>query len=283
MTGAAKIVTRALPKPVSRIVAKPLNAAATLVTRPGVVLKSLAKGPVLGVAELAAKVVAPKTAPIVSAVTSTAASLVPGGGLGTAATKLTTSLVPSLAANFGGSNMALNIGGILGQVSGGLKGFGNPGIQLLSTGAGIASSFFNQPTSGLPAMPANSVTPVAAKSPGLPAITGGAVGSAVSRGFFNRFPNLSVGLQQLRARGIKANRSRLYTILRRFGPEVVISGGLLTAAAVNELMVAGAGRRRMNVGNVKALKRSMRRMEGFHKLCVRADSLRSRGKRRTKC
>jgi hypothetical protein len=178
--------------------------------------------------------------------------------------------------------MALNIGGILGAVSGGLKGFQAPAVQLLSAGTGIASQFFPQPMSSVPALPMNAATPVAAKSPGLPAIAG-STGVAVSRGFFSRFPNLAVGLQQLRNRGIKVNRSRLYTILRRFGPEVLVTGGLLTAAAVNELMVAGAGRRRMNVGNVKALKRSMRRMEGFHKLCVRADALRSRGKRRVKC
>lgn len=260
--------------------AKPINAAATLVTRPGVVLKSLAKGPVLGVAELAAKVVAPKSAPIVSAVTSTAASLVPGGGVGAAATKALGSLSPVLASQLGGQSMALNIGGILNQVSGGLRGFGSAPAQLISAGTGIAASFFPQTSSSYPSATMPQALPVAARSPGLPAVT---AGTAVSRGFFSRFPNLSVGLQQLRNRGVKVNRSRLYTILRRFGPEVLISGGLLTAAAVNELMVAGAGRRRMNVGNVKALKRSMRRLEGFHKLCVRADTLRSRGKRRAKC
>ncbi len=39
-------------------------------------------------------------------------------------------------------------------------------------------------------------------------------------------------------------------------------------------------RRRMNPTNVRALRRSMRRLESFHKLCVRADSLRSRGRSR---
>mgnify|MGYP001331338813 CR=1 FL=1 len=178
-----------------------------------------------------------------------------------------------------GGPMALNIGGILQSVSGGLKGFQAPAAQLVSLGTGIASQFFPQPMANYPAVPMNSSTPVMAKAP---QVVAPAVGAAVSRGFFSRFPNLSVGLQQLKNRGIKVNRARLYSLLRRFGPEVLITGGLLTAAAVNELMVAGAGRRRMNVGNIKALKRSMRRMEGFHKLCMRADKLRST-RRRVKC
>jgi hypothetical protein len=62
-------------------------------------------------------------------------------------------------------------------------------------------------------------------------------------------------------------------MLKRFGPEVLITGGILSAAAVSELMVAGPGHRRMNPGNVKALRRSMRRLESFHHLCVRADKL----------
>lgn len=245
------------------------------------VVSALAKGPVLGTVDLISKATAPKIAPIVQQVTGAAAALVPGAGVGTALGKVATSIAPSLSSLGGTANMALNIGGILGTVSKGLSGFGAPAAQLLSAGTGIASQFFPQPVAGLPAVPVNAATPVAARAPALPPAV--AAGTAVSRGFFSRFPNLSVGLQQLRNRGMKVNRSRLYSILKRFGPEVLITGGLLTAAAVNELMVAGAGRRRMNVGNVKALRRSMRRVEGFHKLCTRADVLRTRSRRRTKC
>jgi len=67
-------------------------------------------------------------------------------------------------------------------------------------------------------------------------------------------------------------------MLKRFGPELLISGGILTAAAVNELMLAGPGTRRMNPTNVKALRRSVRRIESFHHLCRKVDVLRSRGK-----
>jgi hypothetical protein len=38
----------------------------------------------------------------------------------------------------------------------------------------------------------------------------------------------------------------------------------------------------MNAGNAKALRRAMRRVESFHKLCQRADVLRSRGRGRSR-
>jgi hypothetical protein len=104
----------------------------------------------------------------------------------------------------------------------------------------------------------------------------------VTRGFFNRFPNLALAIQQLRARGMKVKRSQLWSMLKRFGPELLVTGGLLTAAAVSELMVAGPGRRRMNPANVHALRRSMRRLESFHKLCVSADRLRTPRRRACK-
>jgi hypothetical protein len=55
----------------------------------------------------------------------------------------------------------------------------------------------------------------------------------------------------------------------------------ITVAELADLIVAARQkpRRRMNPGNAKALRRAMRRLESFHKLCVRADSLRSRGRR----
>jgi hypothetical protein len=110
----------------------------------------------------------------------------------------------------------------------------------------------------------------------------GAIGGMVTRGFFNRFPNLALAIQQLRARGMKVKRSQLWSMLKRFGPELLVTGGLLTAAAVSELMVAGPGRRRMNPANVHALRRSMRRLESFHKLCVSADRLRTPRRRACK-
>ena len=172
--------------------------------------------------------------------------------------------------------MALDIGGIL-RTAGTIFGGGqNQIFQNVSNVASLASQFFpvrpgitmgqTQPM-GQPVMAA------------VPAIRAGAM---VARGFFNRFPNLATAIQQLRARGMNVRRAQLWSLLKRFGPEVLITGGLLTAAAVNELMVAGPGHRRMNPANVKALRRSMRRLDSFHRLCVSADRLRGSRRRSSK-
>lgn len=163
----------------------------------------------------------------------------------------------------GAQPMALNIGGILGQVGQVFSGNQNPYFQGIGSVAGLASQFVTQPVA----------QPVAARVPQLtlPALRSAGV---VGRSFFNRYPNLATAIQGLRNMGRPVKRSQLYSMLRRFGPELLISGGILTAAAVSELLVAGPGRRRMNPGNAHALRRSLRRVEAFHKLCVRADSMR---------
>jgi len=74
-------------------------------------------------------------------------------------------------------------------------------------------------------------------------------------------------------------------IIRRFSkllPAAAIATVLgVTVAELGSLILADAQRprRRMNPGNVRALRRSMRRIESFHRLCVRADSLRRPGRR----
>lgn len=172
--------------------------------------------------------------------------------------------------------MALNLGGILNSVSGIFAGNQNPVFQGISNIAGLAGQFVPQPVamripgSGGPGAGSIAVRPMQS------------VGGMVARGFFNRYPNLATAIQQLRNRGMTVKRSQLWSMLKRFGPEVLITGGLLTAAAVNELMVAGPGRRRMNPANVHALRRSMRRLESFHKLCVSADRLRAPKRRACK-
>lgn len=106
-----------------------------------------------------------------------------------------------------------------------------------------------------------------------------AVGAAATRGvvarsFFNKWPNLATAIQKLKNAGQNVTRAQLYSMLKRFGPDFLITAGILSAAAVSELMMAGAGRRRMNPGNVSALRRSMRRLESFHHLCQKSDKLR---------
>lgn len=105
---------------------------------------------------------------------------------------------------------------------------------------------------------------------------------SVGAKFAQKFPNLAAGLNNLRARGANVNRSKLWGLLKRFGPDILISGGILTAAAVSELMVAGPGRRRMNPANAKALRRSMRRLKSFDRLCVQTNKLLHRSPSRSR-
>lgn len=217
-----------------------------------------------------ASVVAPKVfAPLTKAVGSTlfnpnlaikAVGLATGGGL------------PALALGSGGIKpMGLNIGGLLGSVSNIFGGGQNQLFETVSGAAGIASQFFPQPSGspmGAPTTQGAGVQTMAAVGP---MIRGGAM---VGRAFFNRFPNLAAVIQGWRNRGVNVTRAKLWSMMKRFGPEILVSGGIITAAAVSELMVAGPGHRRMNPGNVKALRRSLRRLESFHHLCVRVDKLR---------
>jgi len=175
----------------------------------------------------------------------------------------------------GGQPMAFNLSGLLGATGaalGGVTGANAGGIRALGTVASIASAAI-QPKA--PAMIAKPLVQAIAPA----AVAAGSAVATVGRKFFTRFPNLGTALQKYRNAGMtQVTRGRLYSMLKRFGPELLISGGILTAAAVNELMLAGPGTRRMNPTNVKALRRSVRRLESFHNLCRKVDVLRSRGK-----
>jgi hypothetical protein len=183
-----------------------------------------------------------------------------------------------------GDNMGFNIGQFLTGASSILSGGSNPYASELGGAAQLASSFFPQPTA-YPAIYSQPQTyPVMSKVPQIAGSVGGAIarsGAAVGRGFFNKYPNLATGMQMLRNQGRNIKRSQLYSMMRRFGPEMLITGGILSAAAISELMVAGPGHRRMNPGNVKALRRSLRRLESFHGLCARADKLRRPSRRKS--
>jgi hypothetical protein len=104
----------------------------------------------------------------------------------------------------------------------------------------------------------------------------------IGRSFFNRFPALATAIQSLRNRGANVTRGQLWSLMKRFGGDFLISGGILTAAAVSELAIAGPGRRRMNPGNVKALRKAHRRMKSFHRVCQMNDHLLGAGGRRRK-
>lgn len=164
--------------------------------------------------------------------------------------------------------------------SGGTGGFsfsdifgGVTGADVLSFGNNILTAFGGYNLPGTQQGP--SATPVMST---IPAIA--RTGMVVGRAFFNRFPNLATAIQRLRNAGQNVNRSKLYSLMKRFGPDFLITGGILSAAAVSELAVAGPGRRRMNSANIKALRRAHRRMASFHHICRKNDALMHRGGRR---
>jgi len=155
--------------------------------------------------------------------------------------------------------------------------------NLLNQGANIAMQAFAPQPSAFPMSGGGGGMTATPAMASVPAIAG-RVGAVVGRGFFSRFPNLATGIQTLRNGGVNASRSKLYSVMKRFGPEFLVSGGLLTAAAVNELAVAGPGHRRMNPANSKALRRAARRIESFHRLCRHTDMLQTRRRRsKAKC
>ena len=179
--------------------------------------------------------------------------------------------------------MGLNLGGLLQGATSFLSNLnlgGTPG------GGGYQASFGDYGNIGTGAPFGGDVIQAMAKKPqfGSVAPSTGAVSAlrGVGRRFFDKYPNLAVAIQGYRNMGKNITRAKLYSLMKRFGPEFLITGGILSAAAISELMMAGPGHRRMNPGNVKALRRSLRRLESFHHLCVKVDKLRkprSRGRK----
>jgi len=97
-------------------------------------------------------------------------------------------------------------------------------------------------------------------------------------------PNLWQAIQtKLPMLGSSREITFLLSTLRRYGPTVL--AGFIGSAALNELLsyTATHKRRRMNVANTKALRRSMRRLKGFHRLAGRVELQlsRSAGRRRS--
>jgi hypothetical protein len=87
------------------------------------------------------------------------------------------------------------------------------------------------------------------------------------------FPSLWQALQLIRANyRIPMTVDKLWSLVKSAGPVVV--SGLIGAAALQELFVYHSThkRRRMNVANTKALRRSVRRLKGFDRLSHRVSS-----------
>jgi len=151
--------------------------------------------------------------------------------------------------------------------------------SMLSTGWEIGQNFLPQPGGNAQAIQVMSKVPQIAGAAAGAAGAIAKVGPTVGRTFFNKFPNLAVAIQKMRNAGQNVSRSKLYSMLKRFGPEFLVSAGILTAGAVAELALAGPGHRRMNPANSKALRRSVRRIKSFHRMCQSTDVLKSRGRR----
>lgn len=229
---------------------------------------------------LVSKKVAATVAPLSKALTPTSLSQVSRVGLA-AATKNPMYLMPSNQPK--GATMGFNVGGFLGaagQILGSVQGQNAGTVRAIGAISSVVGAGLSKPASASPMTPAKmSATPVSASKMAAvgPVMR---VGAAVTRGFFAKFPNLATQIQGFRNAGMnQVTRGRLYSMLKRFGPELMISGGILTAAAVSELMMAGPGYRRMNPANVHALRRSVRRLESFHRLCKQVDVLGGRSRR----
>lgn len=98
-----------------------------------------------------------------------------------------------------------------------------------------------------------------------------------TRALMARFPSLWAALTALSQRfGTRITVDRLWSMFKQFGPGI---GALIGVEALQELMVYHSThkRRRMNVANTKALRRSLRRLKGFDRLSHRVSRQLHRG------
>ncbi len=200
------------------------------------------------------------------------------------------------------TGLASKIGGFAGSLTGALGSFGQLGSlsSLISLPAAVqprppTASFVSAPVAVGP-------TPVAFQTPtaelrrrtvavapmgvvgGLAAGTArvlGAVGSGITRMVA---PTL-IKIAQATGRRSMTLRQAVKIIRRTgtfLGPAAAAAALGITVAEMAELIFVDASRprRRMNPANISALRRSMRRIQSFHRLCMKADTLRGRGGRR---
>jgi hypothetical protein len=88
-----------------------------------------------------------------------------------------------------------------------------------------------------------------------------------------QFPNLWQALQRIRGNyRVAISVDKLWGMVKSMGPGVIV--GLIGQAALQELFVYHSThkRRRMNVANTRALRRSVRRLKGFDRLSHRVSS-----------
>lgn len=105
------------------------------------------------------------------------------------------------------------------------------------------------------------------------------------------YPRIWQFIQRARASGRAVTLQSLLSLLRRFGPTALtaILGAELVADLVTLSATRAGRRRRMNPANVRALRRSVRRLQSFDRLSARVSAqlgrvaTRRRGPRRGRC
>ena len=188
----------------------------------------------------------------------------------------------------GGQPMALNIGGILGQVGGIFGGGQNPIFSTVGQVASLASQFF--PSQQMSQVVQTAVAPMQVMSMGVPALRG--MATALTREIFDAGGKVlaRLGISYSASPGafsstLKRALASIASLARRTpsGTMVSILIGLgLTALEANMLTAWHAQRkkgRRMNAGNPRALRRAARRIKSFHRMCSTIDLLKSRSRR----
>lgn len=150
-------------------------------------------------------------------------------------------------------------------------------------GSAVLSSF-TQPTANYPMVSTGPVVQTAASSRALQ--SAGAVAGAFSlrKALLQLIAPILIKIATATGRKTMTLRQAVKIIKKaaKWIETTAIAASLgITVGEVATLLMADAARarRRMNPANVNALRRSMRRLASFHRLCVKADTLR-RGRAR---
>lgn len=188
----------------------------------------------------------------------------------------------------GGAPMAFNFGNFLGGASKVLAQNTNPYLSGLGQMTSAFAPAYTPPSYGAPTtQPQAQAYPVAAQLPV-------ARQPSLTRDIFN----IGAKVLQKIGLGVPANAGQFSNVLKRSmsalsaiarrsptGTILTVLGSLglsaMEAAQLATWYQQKKRRRRMNPANHRALKRSIRRIHSFHKLCSSADILKSRGHRRS--
>lgn len=171
------------------------------------------------------------------------------------------------------------LGNLFGGDGGGL------GSELVNASLGVGDYLDNE----YQAPSATPVRQVTSSASAMPVAMGSLLPSAMVTRGLARFPNLLMALQGWRGKGVSLTTSKLSAMLRKFGPNFLVTAGILTAGAVTDLLMYNAShrRRRMNPLNPRALSRATRRLCSFERRAARVHSslaqVARRGKRKAFC